>query len=187
MKLIDLRCPACGGIIEKRISKRLVECEYCGSRFAIDDEEDASIVDDLTDASYDAASSSLSMSDYAAQACREFLDRHGDDNFRSAPKILRGLEIPNGENVFLIHDDTFMNSGKNGFAITERGLYCRDLCEEPTFMDWATFARLGEPRLDDSHITCDQREICYYTDDADTRPGLLELYTKLYWHAKRRA
>ena len=187
MKLIDMRCPACGGVVERRISNRLVECEYCESRFVIDDDESASFADDIANAYSDTATSALSMSDYAERVCEDFLDHNDSGYFRNAPKILRGLEIPPGENVFLIHDDTFMSSGKNGFAITERGLYCRDLGEKAIFVDWETFARLGEPRLNDSHITSDRRYICYFTDNAQVLPDLLDLYTKLYRHAKRHA
>ena len=33
----------------------------------------------------------------------------------------------NDENVYLTHDDTLFKNGKNGFAITNRGIYCRGM------------------------------------------------------------
>jgi hypothetical protein len=130
VQLVDLKCPACGGIISQRITSRMITCEYCNSRFALDDDEADAFIED--DEEYyeeeDEAASSLSMADFAAQACEDFLDEVGNSSsFNSSPKILRGLEVGD-EEVFLIHDDTLFKSGKNGFAITgKRNLRFRNI------------------------------------------------------------
>lgn len=49
-------------------------------------------------------------------------------------RLIDLLKIPEQEEIFLIHDDTMMHSGKNGFAITDHGFYCRKLWEETTFI-----------------------------------------------------
>ena len=185
MKLIDTKCPACGGAIAPSSSGNMVVCEYCGSRFILDDEEASAFQEDVGYSDY--VESSLSMADYAAEACEDFLASVDNDSFRETPKILKGLGVGSGENVYLIHDDTFMKSGKNGFAITECGLYCREMGEQATFTDWATYAGLEEPDLDGSYIRCDDASVCYFTDDSDLMPELLVLYRKLYRHAMRHA
>ena len=190
MRLLDLRCPACGGIIGQEISSRVVTCEYCGSRFALDDDEARLFFDSPDDVPEEEPEwkRALPMVDYAAQVCADFLDGlDDDDDFHSSPKILRGLNVADGEEVFLIHDDTFLKSGKNGFAITNAGLYCRELSERPEFVTWASFAKMEEPVLDGCYIRCDDHAVCYFTDDNDVLPGLLDLYLKLYRHAKRQA
>lgn len=188
MRLLDLRCPSCGGIIGQGALAKVMVCEYCGSRFALDDDEASMIMDSPDDVPEDEPASSLSMEDFAAEACAEFLNElDDDDSFQSAPKILRGLGVDPAENVFLIHDDTFLKSGKNGFAITENGLYCRELGEQATFRDWASFAKMKEPDLDGCYIRCGSHSVCYFTDSNSLLPDLLDLYQKLYKHAKRRA
>lgn len=185
MKLIDMKCPACGGLITRNSEGKMVICEYCGSRYLLDDE--ASVFQE--DAAYDdlEVDSSLPMVEYAEQACASFLENFDNGSFNEARKIVRGLGVGDGEDIFLIHDDTFMKSGKNGFAITDRGLYCRELSEEATFVDWQTFARLADPVLDNSYIRCAGKSVCYYTDDSDLLPELLKLYRNLHRHALRRA
>lgn len=51
-------------------------------------------------------------------------------------RLIELLKIPAGEEIFLIHDDTMMHSGKNGFAITDHGFYCRKLWENTTFVSY---------------------------------------------------
>lgn len=186
MKLLDLRCPSCGGIIGQSNSGRIVICEYCGSRFALDDEEANLFAEDTVSAREEDPADLPSMVEFAESACTKFIDDFGTgDSFRNTPKILRGLGIVNSERVFLIHDDTIMKSGKNGFAITERGLYCRELAEERTFHDWESFAKLGQPKRDSSCIVCDDKSVCYFTDSSDIMPELKELYRSLHSHARK--
>ena len=188
MQLLDMRCPACGGVIDQRITGKIITCEYCGSRFALDDDEASAFIESPDDEYENEPASSLSMVDFAAEACEQFLLRSGkEDSFRSTQKILRGLDVASGDDVFLIHDDTFMKSGKNGFAIADSGLYCREMGEKATFHDWATFAKLDAPELDGCYIRCNGVAVCYFTDDNDLLPNLLDLYQRLYRHAKQRA
>jgi topoisomerase-4 subunit B len=53
----------------------------------------------------------------------------------------------NGTLVSFIHDDTLFKSGKNGFAITERGIYCRPMGEAALFYTWDKFSNLPKPEL----------------------------------------
>ena len=186
MKLVDLRCPACGGTIERKTASNVVVCEYCESRYFFDDEEADALQEDVFEEECEEASS-LSMADYAEQACASFLESFDNGSFRETPKIVRGLGIEDGEVIFLIHDDTFMKSGKNGFAITDRGLHCRDMGEAATFTDWASFAKLDAPAEDGCYIRCDGKSVCYYTDDSDLLPELMKLYKRLHRYALRHA
>lgn len=183
MRLIDMKCPACGGIIGRKPASDIATCEYCGSLIFFDDDEPGEFQGD--DAYGE--DSPLSMVDYAEKACADFLADFDSNSFREAPKIVRGLGICDGDRIFLIHDDTFMKSGKNGFAVTDRGLYCREMSEQATFMDWQTFAGLKQPDLDGCYIKCANRSVCYFTDDSDLLPELLKLYHRMHWHATRHA
>ena len=187
MRLLDMKCSSCGGIVTQRISSKVMVCEYCGTRYVLDDDEEDLFSEDSDDAFEDEVDTSLSMAEYAAEACAEYLDSLDDtDNFKSSPKILRGLDVASGDRVFMIHDDTFMKSGKNGFAITDSGLYCRELGEQATFRDWASFSKFKEPELHDSYVKCGSHSVCYFTDNSSMLPELLDLYKKLWRAAKAR-
>ena len=53
------------------------------------------------------------------------------------------LQIPRGEEVFLIHDDTLFGTGKNGFALAQRGIYRKEIFGSPELVTWQNFL-LGE-------------------------------------------
>lgn len=187
MRLLELKCPGCGAVIDQKITSRIVTCAYCGSRFALDGDEAEAFIesDDRYDEEEEERGSSSSMASFAAEACEEFLDNFDDgDRFESSSKILDGLGVGD-EDVFLIHDDTLFKSGKNGFAISEDGLYVRDLWEDALFYDWATFAEMDEPEVDDGSIKCGDDMVCYFTSDSDVLSALKKLYKKLQKHASK--
>lgn len=186
MQLLTLKCPGCGAVMDQKITSRVLTCEYCGSRIALDgDEADAFIESDCDEHEEEKRGSSSSMADYAAEVCEEFLENFDNgDRFKSTSKILNGLGVGD-EDVYLIHDDTLFKSGKNGFAISEDGLYVRDLGEEALFYDWDTLADLDEPEVDNGYIRCGDDIICYFTCDNNVMPALKRLYQKLQKHAKK--
>ena len=38
MRLIDLKCPNCSSVMKVDSEEKEVMCEYCGTKFAVDDE-----------------------------------------------------------------------------------------------------------------------------------------------------
>ena len=199
MQTIAVNCPACGGAYDGRITSRFITCEYCGTRFALsrDELEALGFVDadgdgfDDNDGAFaeanDADVSSAPMPEFAQEACQAFLNGTDKSRFASSDKIVRGLGINAGDEVFLIHDDTMFKSGKNGFAITRRGMYCREFGEKTArFVSWEDFAKGSKPKLDESYIRQGSVSLCYFTDDNDLRDNeLVALYRQLYNHARR--
>lgn len=45
--------------------------------------------------------------------------------------------LPSGEPVLVLYDDTVFGSAKDGFLLTSRGIYWRNLGEDPRFIEWA--------------------------------------------------
>lgn len=188
MQLLELKCPGCGAVIDQKITSRIVTCGYCGSRFALDGDEADAFIESDDDSDYEEEEergSSSSMASFAAEACEEFLENFDSgDRFESSSKILDGLGVGD-EDVFLIHDDTLFKSGKNGFAISEDGLYVRDMWEDALFYDWETFAELDEPEIDNGSIKCGDDIVCYFTSDTNVLSALKKLYKKLQKHASK--
>ena len=183
MQLKSLTCPACGAQISD-ISGRFVTCEYCDTRFVLGDLEAAAFSDEPAAEPVEEFDGSP-IDVYASRICNEFVSGFGGDSFQSSPKILRGLGIDPSDEVFLIHDDTIFKSGKNGFAVTSRGLYCREMDEKSArFFSWEDFAGKRMPELKGTCICCGVASVCYLTGDKELRAELVTLYERLWNHAK---
>lgn len=203
MQMISANCPACGGSYGGRFTSRFVTCEYCGSRFALTQEELEAIgfVDSDGDGYDDNdvapkkdrrankrdADDGTPMYAYARDECEKFLKRADESDFEETNKVKNGLDIKHGDDIYLIHDDTLFGSGKNGFAITREGIYCREFGDRSShFVSWDEFAEGGEPELDDSYIRQDGTSLCYFSGDSDMRDNkLFPLFQDLYDHALR--
>ena len=198
MQMFTAKCPACNGVYDGRITSRFVTCEYCGTRFALTKDEldalgfvdaDGDGFDDNdvpTAASADMDESSATMPEFAREACQAFLNGTDKSRFTSSDKILRGLDIKAGDDVYLIHDDTMFKSGKNGFAITRDGMYCREFGDRTAhFVSWEDLANGAKPELDEySYIRQNGISLCYFSDDDDLLEGkIIKLYQRLYNHA----
>ena len=190
MRVITPNCPACGGVYDGKLSAGILTCEYCGSKFALDPEvievlglqeresweaeDEDGTIEDLP-----------SMEEFAREACGDFVARVGQDDFHSSKKIMDGLGVDDYEEVFLIHDDTIFKSGKNGFAITDYGLYCREMGESETnYLRWGDFAEAEKPEKDGSYIKVGGTSIAYFTGNAEILDELRSLYRKLRKHAR---
>lgn len=178
----ELKCPACGAPIKGQITSRIVMCEYCETQFVLDADMADAVMDTAEVDEYaEYYGQWESMAHFAADACSEFLEGLDDDYFVVNDKIFDGLGIDEDEEVYLIHDDSMFGRGKNGFAITEHGLLCRDMgASSVTFFDWPTFSQYDQPYADGSNIAVNGYNICYYTNDSDLIPYLLGLYDMLH-------
>lgn len=193
MQVISVNCPSCGGPYSGSIAGRSITCEYCGTRYVLDDHEfglfggaSGAAGADRAEGGY--AHSGVAMADFAREACEKFLQnrkvREDASSFVSSDKVVRGLGIADGDEIFLIHDDTMFHSGKNGFAITREGFYCRELGDSSHFVSWEEFGQGGEPERESGSINQDGVSICYFTDDSSLlKYQLMDLYEKLYTHA----
>lgn len=77
----------------------------------------------------------------------EVLERHpaitpgkGIYHMDSFDALCATLGIPAGEVVYLCHDDSWFKRGKNGFALSERGIYTKPMGGDVVFMTWKQFA-----------------------------------------------
>lgn len=194
MRAILINCPSCFGRYDGKVTSKFLTCEYCGSRFALGEEELEALGisdgngghdDDYEDNGYE-YNEGDDLLDVVQEEVEDCLCRVDRGNFRSSQKILNGLGIDeNEEDVYLIHDDTMFKSGKNGFAITSEGLYCREMGERHVnFMSWEDLAKTRyAPVIDDSYIRIDGQSVAYYTDGSDDLEQLEDLYNRLSSHA----
>jgi len=187
MKVVSVRCPSCSAGYDGPIKSGLLTCEYCGTRFALDAQELESM--GFSEEAFEEEEEQEELpllKDFAEEACQEFFEKVGYDGFQQTDAIVKGLGIDDYEEVFLIHDDTIFNSGKNGFAITDCGFYCREMGEgEARYLRWGDFAECGKPYIDGSLIKTDDMSVAYYTGDSRVRDELCSLYRKFRKYAKK--
>lgn len=74
--------------------------------------------------------------------CNKFLLSHNASLFQCTPKLKAALGIADMDDsdIYLARDDTVLKSGKNGFAITKSGIYCRDVAAKPTHVSFEMLA-----------------------------------------------
>lgn len=75
------------------------------------------------------------------EICKNFLSdkENSDINTDDNGKLRKTLKIAEEEPVYLLHDDSWFGRGKNGFAITEKGIYSCELLEHAKFVPWEEF------------------------------------------------
>ena len=194
MRVVDIKCPACNGSYDGRLTSRFITCEYCGTRYALSAEELTALGFAEGDDILDSEDPDVALGEddgfepmdvFARDACAALKKAVRDDYFVSTDKIMRGLSIESGHEVYLIHDDTMFKSGKNGFAITSAGLYCREMGDRKShFVSWSDFASGEKPEQDDSYIRQGATSVCYFSDNSDVlEDNLVPLYLRLHRHA----
>ena len=75
------------------------------------------------------------------EICKNFLSdkENSDINTDDNGKLRKTLKIATEEPVYILHDDSWFGRGKNGFAITEKGIYSCELLEHAKFVPWEEF------------------------------------------------
>lgn len=75
------------------------------------------------------------------EICKTFLSdkENSDINTVDNGKLRKTLKIAEEEAVYILHDDSWFGRGKNGFAITEKGIYNCELLEHANFVPWEEF------------------------------------------------
>ena len=105
--------------------------------------------------------------------CEDFAAKYPKRYSTGISNVLKtGLGLTD-EKVYLSHDDTWLKSGKNGFAVTDRGFVCRNFSGNPQALSFKDFKAVKEispitSKLSDANILADEQPIVYVTGASDT-------------------
>ena len=85
-----------------------------------------------------ASGSNQASNDAVKVLCNKFLLSHNASLFKCTPKLKAALGIANMDDsdIYLARDDTVLKTGRNGFAITKDGIYCRDIGAKATHISY---------------------------------------------------
>ena len=118
------------------------------------------------------------------EICRRFLFYRENQNINNGQKcrdrLVEALQVPHEDKIYLLHDDTLLNTGKNGFAITDRGMYVRELMEKPQFMSWEDFRECTEIGRSGSSLKADKKSIIYMSG-TESALQLEAMLIAVYW------
>lgn len=110
--------------------------------------------------------------------CNEFLSCHEKKEFFSPNKMMKYFDIPDDDKVYLAHDDTLFQTGKNGFIITDKGIYVRELVDKNMyFVSYEDFAKVKEITINNSTYYIGDGIIAYYS--GRYKQDVLELLEKI--------
>lgn len=74
------------------------------------------------------------LTEQIRQMCQELSKKYPKYfKMEREPKLVANLRIPDEEELFLCHDDTLFHSGKDGFAVTEKGFYTDLMMEKKVY------------------------------------------------------
>ena len=96
-------------------------------------------------------------------------------------KMKKYFDIPDTETIYLSHDDTMMSSGKDGFVITDKGLYCNKSFEnELYFVPYSEFTEVPTLSWDSGYLYANDKLISYVTTDDEGKKAIEELYKAIF-------
>ena len=97
--------------------------------------------------------------------CEQFLDSHKSNiNYYIPSEKQLNIFGIHHEKVFIAHDDTVFQNGKNGFVITEKGIYDRGMFESTT--NYHSFKELSKGKnlhRDGGYFYVDGNRVAYMT------------------------
>lgn len=149
-------------ISERRIVRRL------GERGAVTDGTGGNATDGMTDG-VPQADADARMATCARGLCQSFARSVEHRRFRMGRRILRGLGISDPSEVLLVHDDSVGKSGREGFAITESGIRCREARrKEVAITGWEQLAHANSVSVvGHSLVWAGGIPLAIYTDSGD--------------------
>ena len=117
-----------------------------------------------------------------AEICLKFLSYEENKGIDTGRKdnIINTLKIPSGDAIYLVHDDSWFKRGKNGFAVTDRGVYVKDIGETVDFVPWEEFRKCKNIESKSCYVTADGRKIAYITGGDRLRSQVERLFITIY-------
>ena len=126
------------------------------------------------------------------EICNKFLSYEANqivDNARSNNlDLINNLQIYQNHNIYLIHDDTWRKNGQSGFALTEQGIYTKDLFKSAKFISWKEFQGCGSINIfGDEELIAGGKCIALLSGDRSTLLELERMFISIHEYLNRGA
>lgn len=87
----------------------------------------------------------------------------GDFKEKKINVLKKVLKVPDEDVIFLMHDDTLLGSGKNGYMITNTGIYCKALLSAGEYISWKEFVNGDLQKMNDCELILNGKILIYHT------------------------
>lgn len=94
--------------------------------------------------------------------CNAFVLEHDKADYIISKKLILGLNIPENAEIYLGHDDTIFKNGKNGFAITSEGIFCRVVLENSELTTYKQLALANKIYWKDAYLYVGNNKVAYH-------------------------
>ena len=99
--------------------------------------------------------------------CENFLsyedNRCIDNAQKSRTMLIEKLQIKFTDTIYILYDASWRRSGKNGFAVTNKGVYIKEAGKSTEIMYWKDFKKCTEITRYLDTITANGQSIAYFT------------------------
>lgn len=99
--------------------------------------------------------------------CENFLsyedNRCIDNAQKSRTMLIEKLQIKSTDTIYILYDASWRRSGKNGFAVTNKGVYIKEAGKSTEIMYWKDFKKCTEITRYLDTITANGQSIAYFT------------------------
>ena len=122
------------------------------------------------------------------EICQNFLSYKDNKSINNGQgKVRNTLNISDSDKIYLIHDDSWFSRGKNGFAITDKGVYVADFGEKAEFMSWKEFRECEKVNIQGCCIRFDGKRVAYYTGGDRVRLQIEALFIAIHKYLNNRS
>ena len=77
--------------------------------------------------------------------------------------LIEKLQIKSTDTIYILYDASWRRSGKNGFAVTNKGVYIKEAGKSTEIMYWKDFKKCTEITRYLDTITANGQSIAYFT------------------------
>ena len=126
------------------------------------------------------SSALINLHERLKELCIQFLLEQDQEEFMISDALIIGLGIEANE-IYLAQDDTLFKSGKNGFAITSSGIYCRDIMESKAVHTTFDELRSAKQIYRKSDYTyADKKILSYFSGKKSIKEDIRELFQAIW-------
>ena len=112
------------------------------------------------------------------EICQNFLSYKDNKSINNGQgKVRNTLNISDSDKIYLIHDDSWFSRGKNGFAITDKGIYTKYLYYDKSkvFIPWEMLKKAKAIDVKNNSVRIDEIAIAFNYKNSRDNSNLWEL------------
>lgn len=176
MRLERICCPDCNGKI-KYIGNGRGYCERCSAVYDLMEDDNYNDIEqyviDFFEHAY-AENPKADLGEYriGKSACKFNMSK------KRISRLIDICNVPSDETPLMLCDSTLFETRKEGFVLTEKGIYCHNFLENTIKYDWKQFKTAEIFLSEDQYLVIDDMEFDTSSEGTQLAVTLLQLLQK---------